>query len=98
MEKVDLKKETEFLPAFRPKILRMASTYKVPLICMEPGQMIPPHPSGTGVFYVVSGSGVMTVDGQDVDISEGEMIFIEKGQSRGIRATERLVVFAVHMG
>jgi mannose-6-phosphate isomerase-like protein (cupin superfamily) len=98
MESIDVGERVEFAPEFMPRILRVTPDYKVPLICMEPGQQIPPHPSGTGVFYIVSGRGVMTVEGEDQDVEAGTMVFVEKGQTRGIRATERLVAFAVHMG
>jgi mannose-6-phosphate isomerase-like protein (cupin superfamily) len=98
MEIIDVKERVEFADKFMPRILRATPDYKVPLICLEAGQVIEPHPSGKGVFYIIEGSGVMTVDGTEVDIKAGSMIFIEKGESRGIRATERLVAFAVHMG
>lgn len=97
MELIDLMERACFSDSFAPQILRMAQSYKVPLICMEPGQEIPPHPSGTGVFYIVSGRGVMTVEGKETEVQAGNMIFIEKGESRGIRATETMMAFAVHI-
>jgi quercetin dioxygenase-like cupin family protein len=39
----------------------------------------------------------MTVDGADVDVVPGDMIFIDKGEVRGIRAVEELLAFAVAM-
>lgn len=98
MEVLDINEKTAFSDEFMPRILRVSPSYKVPLICMEPGQQIPPHPSGTGVFYIVSGHGVMTVEGKETEVKAGNMVFVEKGETRGIRATERLVAFAVHMG
>lgn len=99
MEFVNLDEKIDFAAEFMPRILRVKPEYKVPLICMEPGQEIKPHQSGTGVFYIVRGSGIMTVEGKEIPVKAGNMIFIEKGESRGIRATEgRLVAFAVHMG
>ena len=59
--------------------------------------MIPAHPSATGIFYFISGKGVMTIEGVDYEVGPGTLIFIEKGESRGIRAVERLVAFAVHL-
>jgi quercetin dioxygenase-like cupin family protein len=97
LEIIDLMEKTRFSETFSPQILRKAANYKVPLICMEPGQEIPPHPSGTGVFYIVSGKGVMHVEGKDMDVKEGTMVFVEKGESRGIKATESLIAFAVHI-
>jgi quercetin dioxygenase-like cupin family protein len=39
----------------------------------------------------------MTVDGQEVEVQAGNMIFVDKGESRGIRATETMMAFAVHI-
>ncbi len=97
MEVVDVNSKTAFAAEFMPRILRVKPEYKVPLICMEPGQEIKPHQSGTGVFYFISGKGVMTVEGKEIEVASGTMVFVEKGESRGIRAIERLVAFAVHM-
>ena len=98
MEVIDLNELAVFATEFAPKILRARPGYKVPLICLEEGQEIPPHPSGTGVFYFISGTGVMTVDGAGREVGPGSMVFVEKGQSRGIKATGRLTAFAVHIG
>ncbi len=97
MEIIDLMERKCFSEKFSPQIIRMASHYKVPLICMEPGQEIPPHLSGTGVFYIISGRGLMKVEGKDLEVKAGTMILVEKGESRGIKATEKLVAFAVHI-
>ena len=97
MEIIDLKDRVEFAEKFMPRMLKGADSFKVPLICLEEGQKIPPHASGTGVFYFISGSGIMTVAGEEAEVSAGNMVFVEKGAERGIRATERLVAFAVHI-
>lgn len=95
MEIIDVNEKVGFAEQFIPRILRVRPEYKVPLICMEPGQEIAPHQSGTGIFYILSGKGVMTVEGKEVEVRAGNMVFIDKGESRGIRATERLTAFAV---
>ena len=97
MEIVDLNEKARFADQFMPQILRVTQDYKIPFICMEPGQSIPPHPSGTGIFYIVSGTAVMTVGDKEIDVKAGNMIFVEKEEARGIRAVERLVAFAVHL-
>lgn len=98
MEIIDVNEKVGFAEEFMPRILRVKPEYKVPLICMEPGQEIKPHQSGTGVFYFVSGKGVMTVEDREFEVGPGKMVFVEKGEVRGIRAAgERLVAFAVHM-
>jgi quercetin dioxygenase-like cupin family protein len=97
MEIIDLTERASFSETFSPQIIRGTPGYKVPLICMEPGQEIPPHPSGTGIFYVISGKGIMTVEGKESEVKAGTMIFVEKGETRGIKATETLMAFAVHI-
>ena len=98
MELIDLNERVGFSKEFAPRILRARPDYKVPLICMESGQEIPPHPSATGIFYIISGKGVMTIEGKKVEVNAGNMVFVEKGESRGIKATERLTAFAVQLG
>src|SRR3990172_12026650 len=97
MEIIDVNERTEFGPEFMPRILRARPEYKVPLICMEPGQEIKPHQSGTGIFYFMSGMGVMTVEGKEIEVRAGNMVFVDKGETRGIRATERLTAFATSL-
>lgn len=97
MEVIDINDKIEFADDFRPRVLKMAEGYKVPLICLEEGQFIPPHPSGTGIFFIVSGKGVMTVDDEESEVKAGNMIFVDAGSTRGVRATEKLVAFAVHI-
>lgn len=97
LEVVNVNEKAVFSDEFAPQILKFAPNYKTPLICMKPGQQIPPHPSGTGIFFIVSGKAVMTVEGQEVDVKAGDMIFIDSGESRGIRAVENLTAFAVHI-
>ncbi len=97
MEVINLNEKARFADQFSPQILRADQSYKTPFICMKPGQEIPPHASGTGVFYIVSGKAIMTVEGKETEVKSGDMIFIEKGESRGIRAIETLMAFAVHI-
>lgn len=98
MEVIDVNEKIGFAPEFMPRILKVRPDYKVPLICMEPGQEIPPHQSGKGVFFILSGKGIMTVEGTEIPVKPGTMVLVEQGESRGIRADgERLVAFAVHM-
>ena len=97
MEVIDVGSRVDFAAEFMPRILRVKPEYKVPLICMEPGQEIKPHQGGLGIFYFMSGSGIMTVEGKEISVKAGTLVFAEKGESRGIRATERLTAIAVHM-
>lgn len=97
MEIIDTKEKILFRDEFMPQKLRVTDQYKVPLICMNAGQEIPPHPSGPGIFYIISGKAVMTVNNEEQTVSEGNLIFIEDGDLRGIRAIEKTVAFAVRI-
>lgn len=98
MEIIKVSEKVGFSDTFMPRILKVSPDYKVPLICLKAGQLIPPHASGTGIFYILSGAGIMTVDDEKKEITAGDMIVVEKGATRGIEATEDLTAFAVHMG
>ncbi|MBI3793211.1 MAG: cupin domain-containing protein [Nitrospinae bacterium] len=97
MEIINIGERSSFGAQFAPIVLRVSKKYKTPLICMNPGQEIPPHPSATGVFYIVGGSAVMTVNGQEHNVKAGDMVFVDDGDTRGIRAVEKLTAFAVHI-
>jgi quercetin dioxygenase-like cupin family protein len=97
MEIINVNERAKYGEQFAPIILKVTGKYKTPLICMNPGQQIPPHPSGTGVFYIVSGSAVMTINGEEHSVKAGEMIFVDDGDTRGICAVEKLTAFAVHI-
>ncbi len=97
MNLIKLREKIQFNEQFRPQILCASPDVKVPMICLEPGQEIPAHPSGTGVFYVVEGKGTMFLDGEEINLSKGKVIVVPEGSERGIRSIERLVAIAVHI-
>lgn len=99
MEIINIDEKKKFhKDGFRPQILYVSPKVKVPLICMEPGQMIPPHPSGTGIFHVIEGSAIFTVAGEKKEVKAGSVVIAPEGVERGIEAKERLVVMAFHAG
>jgi quercetin dioxygenase-like cupin family protein len=67
------------------------------LICLEAGQEIPAHPSGTGIFYVLEGKGIMYLDDEEISVSKGTVVVAPEGSKRGIKGVERLVAVAVHV-
>lgn len=83
---------------FMPTIAHISPNLKLPVICLMPGQEIPPHPGATGMFYVVEGKGVFTAGEEKIEISAGSLIVVPGGRIRGIRPSEKLVLFAVHAG
>jgi quercetin dioxygenase-like cupin family protein len=84
--------------AFAPNIVYFSPGLKLPVICLMPGQEIPPHPGATGMFYVVEGKGVFTVGDEKIEVSAGSLVVAPSGAVRGIRPLERLILFAVHAG
>jgi quercetin dioxygenase-like cupin family protein len=95
---IKLREKVQFGEQFRPQVLSVSPDAKVPMICLEPGQEIPAHPSGTGVFYVLEGKGIMYLNGKEIELSKGKVVFAPEGSERGIRSTERLVAVAIHIG
>jgi len=71
----------------------------MPLICMEPGQEIPPHGGhSVGIFYVKEGKGIFTLDNQKIDMEKDTIIIAPEGSSRGMKCVERMVVLAISVG
>ncbi len=97
MNLIKLRERVQFNEQFRPQILCASPDAKIPMICLEPGQEIPAHPSGTGIFYVLEGKGVMSLDGEEIRLLKGKVVVVPEGSERGIRAEERLVAVAVHI-
>lgn len=99
MDIIDVKSFARCSPgAFMPAIAYVSPSLKLPIICLMPGQEIPPHSGATGMFYVLEGKGVFTVGDEKVDISAGSLIIVPAGGIRGIRPSEKLVLFGVHAG
>lgn len=97
MNIIKLREKVQFNEQFRPQILCASPDAMVPMICLEPGQEIPAHPSGTGVFYVLEGKGIMYLDGEEISLSKGKVVVTPEGSERGVRGIEKLVVVAVHI-
>lgn len=97
MNLIRLREKVLFNESFRPQILCAAPDAKVPLICLEPGQEIPAHPGGTGIFYVLEGEGIMYLDGEEIGLLKGKVVIAPDGSKRGIKGVERLIVVAVHI-
>ncbi len=69
---------------------------KVILACFEPGQFIPVHTPGVDLSLVVlEGTGRIVAGGEEMAVGPGSAAFIPAGESRGIKAETRLVLFHV---
>lgn len=100
MEPIKLQEKIKFnKDHFIPNILFASPKVKMPLICMEPGQEIPPHGGhSVGIFYVKEGKGVFTLDNQNIDMEKDMIIIAPEGSSRGMKCIERMVVLAISVG
>ena len=93
---LDVARQIGFSEKFAPRVLHSDTRMKVVLVCLEPGQRIPPHAEeNQGVFTVLEGTGVMTTDEGELPIQKGNVVVVPFGGTRGIRAEGgRLVVLA----
>lgn len=100
MEPIRLKEKIQFNKEhFIPNILFASPKVKMPLICLEPGQEIPPHGGHSiGIFYVKEGKGVFTLDDKKIDMEKDTIIIAQEGASRGMKCIERMVVLAISVG
>ncbi len=100
MEPIRLKEKIQFNKEhFVPNILFASPKVKMPLICLEPGQEIPPHGGHSiGIFYVKEGKGVFSLDDQKIDMEKDTIIIVPEGASRGMKCVERMVVLAISVG
>ncbi len=100
MEPIHLNEKIKFNKEhFIPNILFASPKVKMPLICMEQGQEIPPHGGHSiGIFYVKEGKGIFTLDDKKIPM-EKDMVFIApEGSARGMKCTEKMVVLAISVG
>jgi quercetin dioxygenase-like cupin family protein len=73
-----------------------AKGFHAAIICIQKGGEIPPHPEDYGVFFTVTqGRGVFTQDGENTTIGRHQGIYVKKGEARGIKALEDLVVLGI---
>ncbi len=81
----------------QPQALVEQDQFKVVLAGLEPGQTIPQHPEGLAVYYFITGSGWMTVDGESFFVGPGATVVTSQGAQRGIRAETRLAFLAARV-
>lgn len=63
------------------------------LVAPEPDKQ-QPHEDDE-VYLVLEGTGVLTVEGKDVPVKEGDAVFVEAGAEHRFTAYEHLVLFVV---
>ncbi|MDP2168058.1 MAG: cupin domain-containing protein [Thermodesulfovibrionales bacterium] len=99
METLDLKKLIKFHPdRIGREMLSDKPEMRVALMCLEPGQSLPPHKAPLRLMmYCVEGRGTFTVGEETIEAGEKTCILCDPLVSHGFSADkgERLVVMAV---
>ncbi len=75
----------------QPQVLLETDKMKAVLVGLEPGQSIPSHPAQASVYFVIEGSGWMTVNDERVELKPGVFVTMPDGAVRGVQAETRLV-------
>jgi mannose-6-phosphate isomerase-like protein (cupin superfamily) len=63
------------------------------LVAPEPDKQ-QPHEDDE-VYVVLEGTGVLTVEGEDVAVKEGDALFVEAGAEHGFSAYEQLALLVI---
>lgn len=93
-KKIDLEEKILFADEVAPQLLQAKNNFRVILVCLREGQEIAPHPGDDSMFYIVKGRGIFSTESEDFDIRRGDVVILENGEKRGVKALEPLVILA----
>jgi quercetin dioxygenase-like cupin family protein len=79
-------------------LLHESAELKVVLVALSPGQALPPHPGPAASFHIVSGEGVVVLDGVEHPVSAGATVIAAPGAHRSVRSTTTPLVFLGNLG
>ena len=66
------------------------------LVCLETGQVIPPHPEPYAVVFVVlQGEGIITSGTVEHPVKTLHLVSVRKDENRGIRCDQRMVLLGI---
>ena len=94
---MDLLTETEF-SATGPvkKDLMKTAGSNIVIVCLEAGQVIPPHPEPYAVVFVVlQGEGIITSGTIAHPVKPLHLVSVKKDENRGIRCNQRMVLLGI---
>lgn len=70
--------------------------FTIGLVTLDSEQLIEPHPEPYAVFfYVLEGTGEFTTGEETVDLTDGDALYLESGERRGIRCDDPLTILGV---
>jgi quercetin dioxygenase-like cupin family protein len=78
------------------KDLMKTAGSNIVLVCLETGQVIPPHPEPYAVVFVVlRGEGVITSGGVEHPVKPHHLVSVGKDENRGIRCDKRMILLGI---
>ena len=78
------------------KDLMKIAGWNIVLVCLETGQIIPPHPEPFAVIFVVlQGEGIITSGNVEHPVKPLHLVSVEKDENRGIRCNQRMVLLGI---
>jgi len=81
------------------KALFTEGTMDSGILFYEPGETMTPHKHSNldEIFYVVSGKGIITINGKDISIKENDVMLSPHEESHGFtnNADEKLVILQI---
>ena len=84
---------------FYPQLLYGSTCLRAFLLCLEPGQGLPPRAdSEETVCYVISGRGRLTLGDRVLTVTTGDIAAAAPGEKRGLEADVRMTALWLHIG
>lgn len=98
-KKLNIAQEAKYSEGgFAPNVIHDLFPLRVVVIALRSGQEIQPHPGEDGMFYVAEGEGIFYAQEGDIDIIAGDIVVVEQGERRGMRAVGDLLVLVARAG
>ncbi|MBS3761049.1 cupin domain-containing protein [Halodesulfurarchaeum sp.] len=73
-----------------------STEFHVGIVTIEAGREIRPHPEPYAVFFfILGGAGEFTGEDGTIELSEGDGVFLDHNEQRGIRCTESLTILGI---
>jgi quercetin dioxygenase-like cupin family protein len=94
---MDLKNATEFSRQgpVKKDLMKTAGS-NIVLVCLEKGQVIPPHPEPYAVVFVVlQGEGIITFGDTEQPVKPLHLVSVGKDENRGIQCIQRMVLLGI---
>jgi quercetin dioxygenase-like cupin family protein len=78
------------------KDLMKTAGSNIVIVCLETGQVIPPHPEPYAVVFVVlQGEGIITSGSVEYPVKSLLLVSVKKDENRGIRCDQRMILLGI---